>query len=89
MNKEEILTKIKENGYINSSHLHEPECDILAELIADGTLQTLDDMGVKFMNESYFYLLAGNPDCVQVIRDPVHKGISYLEKGKKETISAL
>lgn len=63
MNIEEIMTHIQETGlfHYSPSSWSEALDKELKQKIADGTLQTVEMLGMDFHNAAFYYVLGGNP----------------------------
>ena len=77
---EQAMDRIKTKGYFCSGQALAVLSKQLLDKVESGELTTLDKLGIKYMNESYFYVLVGNPDNVRVFQE---RNFSYLGKGSK------
>lgn len=61
-----ILAKIEETGFFESNCIDNVTLAELTKLVKAKKIQSLEDAGIVFMNESYYYIKYGNPDGVHV-----------------------
>lgn len=77
--EEEIFRVINEKGYILDNNLSEETRNKLIELRDNGILTDLNKLGIKFINESYFFTYADNRFNLKVKNEGY--GISSIIKG--------
>lgn len=82
MTRAEILSIVERDGYVCAAHpsvMNQESQSSIEALVNEGAIEPLSKhRGIHFMNESYFFILSGNPDKVGVKTDG---NSSYLQKG--------
>jgi hypothetical protein len=80
MSIHEVIAEIEEKGFFCAGYASPAVHTALVAKRDAGELVSLADLGIKFINEHYYYLLKGNPKCVCVIDKG--RGMSVLEATK-------
>lgn len=82
--KGELLAEVKQKGFMwTTPDISDEIFDSLEDLVKEGKLTTIDKEGIKLMNESWCYIVPGNPSRVHVVSKD---GSSWLQKsvGRKK-----
>ena len=73
----EVMAEIDEKGFFCAGYASNEVHVALNAKREAGELVNLEDLGIKFLNESYYFLRAGNPKQVCVINKG--RGMHQLE----------
>jgi len=66
MTKDEILNTIIQDGFIHTGRMTDEEDLIIHELVNEGTIESIINAGLQFMNGDYCFVLKGNPSNVYI-----------------------